>query len=365
MNKNINLEKYHKELIKVSRNQLLKYPEQSIKQKIKSIIKSLLKRQLSFKTDRYFWPNGLLAISLEYSHRLTNDRKDIKYLERYFNNWIKDGTRIINADYATNGYALIYLYNIKKRKKYLKIINQLAQYILSLEKAKDGSIPYRENNGDKIYVDLIGLTCPFLARYYNFKKDEEALDLCIFQLKNYLSYGMCHVTELPYHAYSADTGTKLGIIGWGRGVAWLLIGLVDSLEYIPENHKDYKYLKESLQRLVETVLTYQNKSGGYNWQLQARDGHFDSSATSMIGYALMKGIMLGFISLTYLENVNKDIKALYTVSTNGVVKHSSAECRGLGMYPQRYENNPWSQGPTTSLVSLLLLNQDKIGLNEF
>lgn len=348
---------YHDKLNKISRNQIFSYPRKSIKQQLKDIIKSILKRKFKFKTDRYFWPNGLLAVSLEYSHRLTKNRQDIKQLRRYYHSWLKDGMKMNNADYAINGYSLIYLYEQTKRKKYAKAIERIADYVLSLKTTKDGSIPYRATNGGKVFVDLLGLTCPFLARYANFKKDTVAQELAIKQLVNYIEKGMDTHTGLPYHAYDANTGTKLGIVGWGRGVGWLLIGLVDSLEYISKKHKSYVKLKEELRKIVATVITYQNKKGGYNWQLTAREGHYDSSATAMISYALQKGIMLGLIPERYLKYVISDIDSLYNVTQGGKVYKTSGECRGLSMYPQVYQNYPWSQGPTTSLVALSLLDK--------
>lgn len=349
---------YHKQLVEVSREQLLKYPNISIKQRVKNIVKSMIRRNLSIKTDRYFWPNGLLAVSLEYSHKLTNDKKDVKQLEKYYDNWIRSGMVMSNSDYAINGYSLIYLYKIKNRKKYLKAIDQIAEYVLSQETAEDGSIPYRKNNGDRIYVDLLGLTCPFLSRYADLKQSEEVLNLCVLQLKNFLSKGMDPVSGLPYHAYDANQKTKLGIIGWGRGVGWLLIGLVDTLEYIPKKHKDYQYLKNQLEKLVLKVMEYQHESGGYSWQLTAREGLYDSSSTSMISYAIRKGINIGLLPDKYTRYVDKDIESLYKITEKGLVLESSGECRGLSMYPQIYENNPWSQGPTTSLVANSIMSDE-------
>ena len=354
MSLSIDIKTFQNQLNRVARTQILKYPELTMKQRIKRVLKSIIKKEFYFKVDHYFWPNGLLAISLEYSHRLENKEHDMKQLEEYYRRWFKDGMKIKNADYAINGYSLIYLYKLKRERKYLEAIEEIANYVSSLERAKDGSIPYRKNNGEKVFVDLLGLTCPFLARYSDLKQNEEVLDLAIQQLKNFLIKGMDPETGLPYHAYDANDGTKLGIIGWGRGVGWLFIGLVDTLEYIPDSHKDYYFIKNNLLKLVKIIVKYQTAEGGYTWQLQAKEGNFDSSATSMINYALVKGIMLKIIPESYLENVMRDLNALYKVSNKGLVYHSSGECRGLSMYPQKYENNPWAQGPTSSLVSILL-----------
>lgn len=339
------------ELINVSRDQLLEYPKLNLRKDYKRITYSLLKRK-KMPNDRFFWPNGLLATSLEWSHRFDSNVKDIDALKMYYNNWINKGLPIKNADYTINGYSLMYLYSINKNEEYLNAIKFLINYLKHVNKTEEKSIPYRENNPNRVLIDSLGMVCPFLSRYGATFNDKESIDLAVVQLTNFLKLGMDEVTDLPYHGYDVQEKVKLGIVGWGRAIGWQLIGLVDSLEYIPTSHKSYEFLKTQFQQIVDNVTDFQNSEGNFAWQVTSKDGYSDSSATSMIMYAIKRGIMLNLLSESYLENVELAVGALYSQIENGKVENCSAECRGISMYPQIYGNYPWAQGPTTSLLAI-------------
>lgn len=341
------------ELESATRNQLLNYPELSNKNHLKILIKSIIVRR-NLKKDKFFWPNGLLSISLEWNHYIKGNNVDIRYLKKYYNKWIKKGVPIKNADYAINGYSLIYLYSITNDKKYLKTIKLIVDYLKSHPKAEDGSLPYRKNSPELIFVDSLGMICPFLCRYGKMSEDDSSIDLAVKQLTNFLKFGMDKTSYLPYHGYDSITRNKLGIIGWGRAVGWLLMGLIDSLEFISKSHPQYNYLCREFRSIVSSVVKYQQEDGNFAWQITAKEGQADTSSTSMITYAIKRGIMLEILPETYLKNVKLSLDALLTNTKNGLVQECSAECKGLGMYPQKYGNYPWAQGPTMSLVSISL-----------
>nr|WP_285845029.1 glycoside hydrolase family 88 protein [Oceanobacillus profundus] len=324
----------------------------STKRYVKLLIKSTLKRKNLINNDKFFWPNGLLAISLEWSYRNNKNKENLFSLKKYYNKWIKKGTLLRNTDYAINGYSLIYLYNITKSKKYLKAIQLLIDYLKNQKRTEIGSIPYRVNNPNQVFVDSLGMICPFLCRYGKTFNDDTSIDLAINQLTNFLKYGMDKKSYLPYHGYDSHNNIKLGIIGWGRANGWLLIGLVDSLEFIPKSHNKYQYLCDEFNNIVSNIIKHQREDGNFAWQITAKEGHIDTSSTSMICYAIRRGIMLGILPKSYLENTNLALDTLHKNIVDGSVQNCSAECRGLGMYPQKYSSYPWAQGPTTSLTAI-------------
>lgn len=352
MNNSVERKKTLNELKKVTRKQLHEYPARNTKTIIKLVAKSLIKRKNLVTKDTFFWPNGLLASSLEWSHRLDENKEDLRNLIKYYNNWINKGVPLKNADYTINGYSLIYLYEKTKRKKYLKTIEFLIDYIKSRKRTEIGSIPYRDGNPNQIMIDSLGMICPFLCRYGDMFNDESSINLAVKQLVNFLKYGMDKKSGLPYHGYNLQIGAKLGIIGWGRGIGWLLIGLVDSLEYIPKSHEKYDYLCNALNEIVHNVVQYQLQDGNFSWQITAVEGFIDTSSTSMISYAIRRGIMLGILPNLYLENTNHALEGLHKNTVDGIVQNCSAECRGISMYPQKYGNFPWAQGPTTALTAI-------------
>lgn len=339
-------------VVKETQKQLVTYPTYSIKQKIKTNLKAIIKKAPTLRGTEFFWPNGLLVNSLERVHCRTENPEVFDVMETYFKEWINKGQPMKNADYAINGYSLIYVYNKTNESQYRQAIEVIVNYLKSLNKTSLNSIPYRPKNENIVLIDNLGMVSPFLCRYYSQFQDPEALELGIAQLENFLLSGMDKDTGLPYHGFDAKSKMKLGIVGWGRAMGWLLMGLVDSLEYIPESHSSYSKLRDEYISLVNKTLRYQKVDGNFSWQITLREGYSDTSSTSMINYAIQRGINLGYLSKDYGLNVDKSIDALLKQTQDGKVFNCSAECRGISMYPQKFGNYPWSQGPTTSLIAI-------------
>jgi rhamnogalacturonyl hydrolase YesR len=92
-------------------------------------------------------------------------------------------------------------------------------------------------------------------------------------------------------------------------------------------------------------MQYLRSDGSFSWQLQAIDGHLDTSVISMLGYAIANHNNLDGQHRIYEEEAEKMLNCLLdNVSDDGLVQNSSAECRGFSMYPQVFEVNSWGQG---------------------
>lgn len=309
----------------------------------------------TLKIDKYFWPHALLATSIEHSYNNSQNPEDLHCLISYYKKWIKNGFKYKHLDHTMNGYTMIFVFEKTNNKEFEDRINELANWLIHTHpRDSNGSLPYRNNGKEVILVDGLGMVCPFLCRYGKVFNKPEATDLAVIQLINFLNFGMHDDLYLPYHAFKASTKLRMGIVGWGRGVGWLLIGLVDSLENIDKNHDSYLFLKNSFVKLVFNVLSYQRQDGYFSWQLETNEGPKDTSTTSMISYSIIKGLELGFIEEnTVQKQLQLSIIALLESTSNGIVNDCSAECKGVGMYPQKFGNFPWAQGPTLSTISLV------------
>lgn len=366
-------------------DELLTYGLWDAKTKVKRWIKKNMFRRPVDVEDLIFWPTGLLAAGLwQYRNELPADisrrgdvrasgregafaagRRDAlkqidKALAGYYERWMRRGCPITYLDDLLAGETMLAIYEEYSRNKtenniidennaeqYRKAVEKLAQYALAYPRDEMGSLPYRSAHNDgHIYVDSIGLTCPFMYEYGNFFNKSECVELAVKQIVSFLAYGMDGSTGLPYHGYEVHSGIKYGIIGWGRAAGWLLRGMAGCMttEY------GMKRLKDSYIRLVDTVLSYQRKDGYYSWQLQASDGPKDTSATGMICVALKHGMELNILTDSkYEQALLAGTNAIERSIRNGNVYDCSGECEGFGQYPQRYGAYPWALGPALML----------------
>lgn len=344
------------EMIKEAQYELLKYPKRNAGYHVKRIIKMLMGRKVA-PLDKINWPNGLLAKSLaDYymGHKNTEEAREIlNTLKKYYGRWIRSGHKMYYLDDAFSGMALIDLHQITGEEKYKKAADAIARYLFHHETDKAGSMPYRPKQGnDFIFADAIGMVCPFLCKYGITYGDMNAVNLAVTQIQNFIDFGMDAKTGLPYHGYHYESGVKHGIIGWGRAVGWLMIGMSECLAYMEPSRPSYETIKQAYRRLVDKVEAYQLEGGLYSWQLGAKEGPVDTSATAMIIYAIARSLNTKVLIGIHKSRMVRGRDALWGSVKEGKVHGCLAECQGFSMYPQVYGTYPWSLGPALSLFAI-------------
>lgn len=320
------------------------------------LLKRLTGRKLP-PLDRLNWPSGLLANALiaYYKNHLNLEISlVIKHaLIKYYQHFINSRQKFHYLDNAIAGQALIDLYQSTNDERHKVLLDEMVKYLKQHPVDDEGSLPYRPAQENKhIFADGIGMICPFLCRYGHTYGDETAIHLAVKQIQNFLRNGMDSRSGLPYHGYDHKSQTKFGIVGWGRACGWLMMGMVDSLVYMDKGSPEYDEVKQAFRRLVDKVEAYQREDGFYPWQLPAREGPYDTSATAMILYAIARGLENDILIGIHRSRLVKGQTALVQAAADGKLGNCLAECGGFGIYQQTYGAYPWSLGPALSLFSV-------------
>lgn len=341
------------EMVKEAEYELLHYPKYSFGYYLKRVVKTIAGRKQE-PLDKINWPTGLLAKSLvDYYMKNKNSEEAriiLECLKKYYDRWISKGCKMYYLDDACSGMALIELHQITGEEKYKQAADAMVRFLYNHEIDAAGNLPYRvrQKNGH-IFADGIGLMCPFLCKYGSTYNDMNAINLAVTQIQNFINMGMDERTGLPYHGYQYESGVKYGIIGWGRAVGWLMIGMSESLTYMEQTRPSYDIIKQAYRRLVDKVEAYQLEGGLYSWQLGAKEGPVDTSATAMILYSIARSLDTKVLIDIHKSRMIRGREALWNSVKGGKIDGCLAECHGFSMYPQIYGAYPWSLGPALSL----------------
>lgn len=359
-------------LIENACKELMEYGVRGRREKCKDLAKRLLLGRKIPGEDPVFWPTGLLAAGLWHCREALmaaaqnagnaetirdagNGSAGIdRALAAYYGRWVKKGMPLLYLDDLLAGETLLDMYLEVQGKGtdfgadmsgelLKKAVDRLASYGAAQPTDASGSFLYRPANGETtVFVDGIGLACPFLYRYGEIFGKQDYKELALLQIVNFLSYGMDGVTGLPYHGYDMADGCKYGIIGWGRAVGWLLRGMMGCMS----SAYGAERLAAPCTALVEATAACQRQDGYFSWQLEAAEGPADTSATGMICAGIKQGMALGVLAGEAYENVlTAGRLALERSVREGRVYHCSGECEGFSRYPQRYGAYPWALGP--------------------
>lgn len=354
-------------LIENACKELLEYGVRGRREKCRDLVKRLILRRKTPGEDPIFWPTGLLAAGLWHCREEFAKSADAgstiamidQALAAYYGRWQKRGMPIVVLDDLLSGETLLHLYQAALERKadfgagmseeLLKnAVDKLAFYGVAHPADAAGSFLYRPANGEKtVFVDGIGLSCPFLYRYGEMFDQPEYKELAVLQIVNFLSYGMDGKSGLPYHGYDMTDGLKYGIIGWGRAVGWLLRGMTGCMVSAYGRER----LAAPCTALVDAAIACQRQDGCFSWQLEAAEGPADTSATGMICAGLRQGMEIGVLSgETYENALRAGRQALERSVRDGRVYRCSGECEGFSQYPQRYGAYPWSLGPALEVL---------------
>lgn len=435
----------YNKLVDKSIHEMLNYPPKDYKKILKDCIKKLIGKTI-YPTvkDPIAWPNALCALGL--IERLKQDglrgiggatetnNAIFLALQQYFDGWIKDGAKIVKLESLLSGYVLLEYVEIlesliqkrgksycisavrlatseaeldEKMRSYETMIERFHQYLLTAKKDSNGTYIYNQSREEKIVMaDMLGMVCPFLAKYARRYSSEEAAKECLKQLNGFLEKAVDENTSLPWHGYEEksedlsaakrkpeendsdalrgkeDTLTPVGILGWGRAVGWILLGIALSVKSLGNENMDgadsellhsiisyaydlifktYEIHKVCDEATEKDIHENAINSTLLRWQfadsenMVVDDLHVDTSATAMFVYSVYKLLSVDISTAKEIHELKLYLETLVNglennVKSDGSVINGLAECMGPGIHPQKYGSYPWTVGTTLSAL---------------
>lgn len=318
---------------------------------------STLKRfpDLSDKWDHEY---GVVLKGIEDVWKLTEDNKYYDFIKRSIEPNISENGDIkgyvletYEVDNINTGRVLFNLYKTTKDEKYKKAIELLRSQFDTHPRTTFGNFLHKKHLENIIFIDSVYMGLAFLGQYGHEFNSPKDLDDVVNQIIAAADFNQDKETGLLVQGYNetkkefwADPETGLSKSFWGRGLGWYSVGLVETLEILPEDHPKRDRLIEIFQSLMEGVAKVQDKTGVW-WQVVDK-GHLDgnyleASASCMFTYSFAKGIRLGYLDSKYKDVANKAynglIEQFIEVDESGEV-HLNGTCKSGGLGGKDYRN---------------------------
>lgn len=332
-------------VLKVSRKWLKSTPAIKLTDHSRLIIIDILKGNYKRNTIQS-WQEAALVLGLNQYVSKTGDAAVRNAIQNFFDSKINQtGWKVkpTESDYAILGYALLNA-DFIGHSRYKTALDEMYQMILSL-KGKDGTVAYKNHNRDYRFVDTIGFICPFLVNYGLQFNIPEAVDLAVLQISEYQKHGMMNEENIPCHTYNVHTKIPTGLFGWGRGIGWFVIGLIDSWNILPNDHPQKKNLEEIIMKTAKSVLKFQRENGGFNWLVFVKESRIDSSTVATLCWFFTLASQIPEISEACNLAKEKGLDYLQSVTRrNGAVDFSQGDTKAIGVYSQNFDILPFTQG---------------------
>jgi unsaturated rhamnogalacturonyl hydrolase len=323
---------------------------------------------------------GMILTAYEKLYDKTKNPKYSDYIKGYADIFIDNAGTIKNFDPQNHsldninaGKILFNLYETTKDEKYLIAIKTLRKNLDDYPRTPSGGFWHKKIYPNQMWLDGLYMAEPFYARYTSeFEKGEKLNDVALqFELLH--DHAFDQKTGLYFHAWDESkqmpwankkTGTAPHI--WSRALGWYAMALVDALDYFPKNHPKQKELVRYLNELATAVSKYQDQSGLWYQvpDLATKKGNYlEASGSSMLVYALAKGVHKGYLPTKFKKAANKGFNGLITklikVDANGEV-HITQVCASAGL-----GGNPYRDGSFEYYINEKIKTDNSHGLGAF
>lgn len=340
---------------------LVNTPKISVTDNTRLVFIDILKGNYTRSAIQHWQEASLILGSSEYlKYREDIDVKNTtkKYLDSKFDSsgqWLEQPKHI---DAAILAYAIMKIdfIDCNKYKPALDLTWKMIQDHIG----SDNTVRYRNFMKSYRYVDTIGFICPFLITYGLKYNKPECIDLAVKQIKEFEAYGMLDRHDIPCHVYKIENKVPIGQYGWGRGLGWYALGLIDSWNELPKNHIFKPVLEQSVKRFAKAAVKFQRVDGSWSWMVTREEARADSSATAALGWFLVNAAQIEEISAVCLDSSNKAIGYLMKVTRrNGAIDFSQGDTKDIGVYSTLFNILPFTQGLAIRTINLMINRKEQ------
>lgn len=326
------------------------------------------------KTPRWSYTHGLVLMAIMEVANANDIERYFEYAKSYADTMITPDGVIrnykitdYNIDHINPGKLLFQLHEKTGDERYEKVIHTLHKQLKWQPRTKDGGYWHKLRYTYQMWLDGLYMGEPFYACYAMKYNQPEAFGDIANQFLLMEKHTRNPETGLLHHGWDesrnqkwSDPKTGKSPEIWGRAVGWYAMGLVDVLDFFPEEHEKRKEIIAILQRLAEAVAKVQDEKTGTWWQVMDKpdqEGNYlESTVTCMLAYALIKGVNKGYL--------DKKFSAIAQKAYNGIIEnfveveddgemhiHQCCAVAGLG-------GNPYRDGSYEYYVNEKIISND-------
>lgn len=339
-------ESWKQSVLSLSKKWLFTTPTIKLTDNNRLIIIDIVKGNYKRNAIQY-WQEAALLLGLieEYQSTKNETTKVIinTYLDSKFNSngtWKNQPDQI---DGVILAYAVLSIPFIDVNK-YKPSFDAMYNLILSL-KGNDGTIAYKKHVTQFRYVDTIGFICPFLTQYGLKFNTNDAIDLAVKQITEFNTHAMLNDTFIPCHTYHLKSKMPVGLFGWGRGLGWYAIGLIDAWNALPESDNRKAVLEQSVIQFAKDAAQFQDADGSWHWLISNSASQRDSSTVATLAWFYSQASAIAAISEMCIQTKEKALRYLMKVTQrNGAIDFSQGDTKGIAIHSQEFSILPFTQG---------------------
>lgn len=324
--------------------------------------------------------DGCMMTALLTMADITGERQYFDFAEGYIDWFIGEDGSIrsyepekFNLDDINEGRVLFPLYEKTGKEKYCLAAKTLHRQIEEQPRTFEGNFWHKAIYPNQVWLDGLYMAQPFCALYEKHLGTGDYSDI-LSQIEKVHEHMRDPETGLYYHGYDAsrtafwadpETGRSKNF--WLRSIGWFAVAMADLCEILPEGAEKER-LCAIFRELMEAADRWSDPETGLYWQVVdqgGREGNYlETSGSSMLAYAMLKGARLGVLGKEYTARGQKTFRGIvdrYLSFTDGELNLGGI-CLVAGLGP---ESNRRRDGSYEYYISEPVVQNDAKGVAPF
>lgn len=295
---------------------------------------------------------GLLAAA-----RATQDREPLGFVRALLRTYVGRGIGRSPEEHVAPASELLLAHALDGDEAWLDAARGLASFYSSAPMGPHG-VRYRRPDlpgwRRQIWVDSMDCAPPFLARLAHVTGDELYASEATRELLGYARLLQDERSGLLIHGFEASCGSNGQ--HWARGNGWAVMGLVETLAWLPDSSPHRDELAQRLAALLDALAVQQHDSGLWPTVLDRPETPLETTLAAMTVCAIDRGRAAGLLADDRHRSTYERARAavLDRVSADGALElvSDATPIGELQMYVSRpFGIFPWGQGPLLLLLT--------------
>lgn len=294
--------------------------------------------------DSWEWPQGVGLYGLTRLWRHSGDDAHLNILEDWYDRRIEAGLPKMNVNTTAPMLALSEIWRHKRQPRYEAVLRDWAERVVSeMPRTPEGGFQHDVSdkiNDNELWDDTLFMVALFLASYGQASGERRFIDEAERQFLVHARYLADPKTGLWYHGWTFAGRHNFARALWGRGNAWITVGILELIELCDLSPSVEAYLLGVLETQIEALLKFQTASGAWTTLVDDLSSYEEISATAGFGFGLMKAARKGLGPAGCGEAGLRALEAVMAnISADGVVSNVSYGTR-MGHDLQFYRDIP-------------------------
>ncbi len=333
------------------------------------------------KPAHWNYIDGCMITALMCAAEITGEKRYSDFAENFIDWYVhEDGTITgydaadYNLDDINEGRVLFDMYKMTGKEKYKKAIDLIKTQIDGQPRTNTGNFWHKKIYPNQIWLDGLYMAQVFYTLYQKNFGGKDYSDI-VNQFKNVRALMFDENKKLYYHGcdtskqmFWADKTTGHSENFWLRSIGWFCISLIDNIEIIDDDAARAELVK-IFKEAVEGIAQYADPETGMFYQVVdcgGREGNYlETSGSSMMAYAMMKGARLGVLDKKFAELGKKTFdgicKKYLSINDNGELNLGGI-CLVAGLGP---DSKPHRDGSYEYYISEPIVENDAKGVAPF